>query len=249
MMNPNLVSHKDLADVLSFVNDCVVLPPGEVTNNLASRIGSLLPVDGIAAVVAEMGSDGDVHKTHVVNINYPAEWIDIYERCGYAEVDPVVQKHFSTFALQKWSETFAAATSCTHRSFLEEAKRFGLVSGLTAGIRDVNKMRASLFSFCGAEIEEDPRHLTVLKYIIPHLHEFFFKSTRIENSPRPEVSFREKDVLKWVKYGKTNWEIGQILMISERTVKFHLKNLAVKFNAHGRSHIVAVALSMGIIEF
>lgn len=248
-MDSSLVSHKDLTDVLNFVNDCVSLPAHEVTSNLTSRIGSLLPVDAMAAVVADMGSDGDIQKTQVVNISYPPEWIDIYERRCYAEVDPVVQKHFSSFTLQKWSETSATATSETHHHFWEEARQFGLVSGITAGIRDANNKRASLFSFCGPDIEQDPRNLMVLKYIIPHLHETFLKSERSESAAGTEISSREKDVLKWVKYGKTNWEIGQILKISERTVKFHLKNLANKFNAHGRSHIVAVALSKGIIEF
>lgn len=249
MIDPSLVSHKDLTEVLNFVNDCVRLPPDEVTNSLAGRIESLLPVDGIAAVVAEMNPDGDVQKTHVVNISYPQEWIDIYERRCYAEVDPIVQRHFSKFGWQKWSETFAAATSETHRSFLEEAERFGLVSGVTTGLHSVTNMRASLFSFCGAQLEESPRHATILKYIVPHLHEVLLKSVRPHSPARAEISSREKDVLKWVKYGKTNWEIGQILMISERTVKFHLRNLAAKFNAHGRSHIVAVALSQGVIEF
>lgn len=249
MIDSSLVSHKDLTDVLNFVNDCVSLHPDEVTKSLASRIESLLPVDGIAAVVAEMNREGDVQKTHVVNFSYPQEWIDIYQRRCYAEVDPVVQRHFSTFGLQKWSDTFSEATSETHRSFLDEAERFGLVSGITAGLHSANNMRASLFSFCGADLEEEPRHLTILRYIVPHLHEVLLKSVRPDNSLRAEISSREKDVLKWAKYGKTNWEIGQILMISERTVKFHLKNLAAKLNAHGRSHIVAVALSQGVIEF
>lgn len=249
MIDSSLVSHKDLTDVLNFVHDCVSLHPDEVTGSLASRLDSLLPVDGIAAVVAEMDHDGEVQRTHVVNISYPEEWIDIYERRCYAEVDPVVQRHFSRFGLQKWSETFSEATSETHRSFLEEAESFGLVSGITTGLHSVNNKRASLFSFCGAQLEKNPRHVTILKYIVPHLHEVLLKSVRPERSAPAEISSRERDVLKWAKYGKTNWEIGQILMISERTVKFHLKNLAAKLNAHGRSHIVAVALSQGVIEF
>lgn len=59
---------------------------------------------------------------------------------------------------------------------------------------------------------------------------------------------RELEVLKWVKEGKTNWEISRIVAVSERTVKFHLQNVSSKLGAHGRTHIVAVALSRGIIE-
>jgi len=57
------------------------------------------------------------------------------------------------------------------------------------------------------------------------------------------ISPREKEVLKWIIEGKTNWEIGVILHISERTVKFHVQNLMKKLRATNRYHIVAKALS------
>ena len=220
-----------------------------MADHLTRRIGSLVPVDGIAAVTAVTDQRGHVQKNRVVNISYPSEWIEIYERHHYTEIDPIVKRHFATFELQKWSETLARASSETDHNFWEEAKRFGLSSGITIGMPDARNLRASLFSFCGSGMEHDPRHLLILKYILPHLHEAFFKSSFGSELLRTEVSGREKEVLKWATHGKTNWEIAQILRISERTVKFHLANLAAKLNARGRSHIVAVALSRGIIEF
>ena len=35
---------------------------------------------------------------------------------------------------------------------------------------------------------------------------------------------RELECLEWVSHGKTSWEIGTILDLSERTVNFHLSN-------------------------
>lgn len=51
---------------------------------------------------------------------------------------------------------------------------------------------------------------------------------------------KERDVIKWVVEGKTSWEIGRILSTSERTVKFHLKNVYSKLNVSNRAQAVAV---------
>src|SRR5258707_175572 len=38
------------------------------------------------------------------------------------------------------------------------------------------------------------------------------------------LTFKETECLRWCKEGKTNWEIGEIMSISEKTVEFHLSN-------------------------
>src|SRR5882762_2175336 len=42
---------------------------------------------------------------------------------------------------------------------------------------------------------------------------------------------QEIECLRWCKEGKTNWEIGAILRISEKTVEFHLGNAMRKLGA------------------
>lgn len=53
---------------------------------------------------------------------------------------------------------------------------------------------------------------------------------------------REKDVLCWAAEGKTAWEIGAILSISERTVKFHLSNIYRKLGVHTRAQALMTAI-------
>jgi DNA-binding NarL/FixJ family response regulator len=62
------------------------------------------------------------------------------------------------------------------------------------------------------------------------------------------LSTRESEVLFWVKEGKSNWEIAVILVISERTVKFHIRSIMQKLNAVNRSHALAIAIKRGIID-
>ena len=61
------------------------------------------------------------------------------------------------------------------------------------------------------------------------------------------LTARESEVLGWIQAGKNNWEISQILHISERTVKFHVANLCRKLGANTRAHAVAIGLQRGLL--
>lgn len=54
------------------------------------------------------------------------------------------------------------------------------------------------------------------------------------------ISQRERDVMTWVKQGKTNEEIAIILDISPNTVKNHLKNIFRKMKVCTRAQAVAI---------
>ncbi len=56
---------------------------------------------------------------------------------------------------------------------------------------------------------------------------------------RPLLTVRERDVLRFVAQGKTDWEIGIILSVSETTARFHADNARRKLGAVNRAHAVA----------
>ncbi len=60
------------------------------------------------------------------------------------------------------------------------------------------------------------------------------------------LSKRESEILRWVTIGKTNPEIGQILNISEYTVKNHMKRIFKKMNVSNRAHAVGIANNLGL---
>ena len=48
--------------------------------------------------------------------------------------------------------------------------------------------------------------------------------------------------------GRSNKEIGQVLYISENTVKAHVKSILTKLDAMGRTEAIAIALQRGLIR-
>jgi len=62
------------------------------------------------------------------------------------------------------------------------------------------------------------------------------------------ITPREQEILKWLKEGKTSWEIGQLVGISENTVNFHIKSLMKKLEANTRTQLVVAALQKGLLN-
>jgi DNA-binding CsgD family transcriptional regulator len=62
-----------------------------------------------------------------------------------------------------------------------------------------------------------------------------------------ELSAREREVLCWAQQGKTYWEIGCILGISQRTVKFHFARIKAKLDVVSTAHAIAKAMRAGLI--
>jgi DNA-binding CsgD family transcriptional regulator len=54
--------------------------------------------------------------------------------------------------------------------------------------------------------------------------------------------------LRWTAEGKSSWDIGAILSISENTVSFHIKNAMRKLGTTSRTVAVVKAIRLNLIE-
>jgi len=69
-----------------------------------------------------------------------------------------------------------------------------------------------------------------------------------EHAADDALTPREIDVLRLVAGGNANKEIGARLLLTEVTVKSHVKNILAKLGANDRTHAVTIALKRGIID-
>jgi DNA-binding CsgD family transcriptional regulator len=63
-----------------------------------------------------------------------------------------------------------------------------------------------------------------------------------------QLSRRERECLAWTAQGKSSWDIGMILNISENTVNFHVKNAMRKLGTTSRTVAVVKAIRLNLIE-
>jgi DNA-binding CsgD family transcriptional regulator len=62
-----------------------------------------------------------------------------------------------------------------------------------------------------------------------------------------ELTSREREALRWSASGKTYVEIGMIMSVDERTVKFHLVNTMRKLNAMNKTEAAVKAAMLGLL--
>jgi len=69
------------------------------------------------------------------------------------------------------------------------------------------------------------------------------------NEPPPSLTEREREVLDLLVQGVTsNRELAERLVVSENTVKYHLRNILDKLHVQNRAQVVAFAVRQGMIE-
>jgi DNA-binding NarL/FixJ family response regulator len=124
-------------------------------------------------------------------------------------------------------------TGSRERELMIRAVRLG-VHGFVRKSADVAEVTAAVHSLLRGEGVFDPGPV-----VVDVLH---------PDEPRgPVLTERETQVLKLLAVGMSNREIGDRLMISEATVKFHVRNLRDKLEVRRRTQIVHTATRQGIV--
>jgi DNA-binding CsgD family transcriptional regulator len=259
MMSENIFQETNMdriADYFAFADLCLKVNCKKklcyVINYLKRFVDFDSAVCGLVGLV-----DGDFSNLlEMVNVSYPKEWLRLYIENNYHAVDPIMAYHFKQFKPQVWSETYRK-TKNINSTFIMTAMDFGLADGVCHGILDDLNTKGSIFSFSIDSTTNRSIIIQQLELVIPLLHialSNYHKHKKKEDllakrKACTPLTKREKEVLNWIKIGKTNWEISKILGISERTVKFHVFNIFHKLNTSSRSHAVAKAINLSIIEF
>lgn len=63
-----------------------------------------------------------------------------------------------------------------------------------------------------------------------------------------DLTVRQMEVLQLAAKGHTNKEIGEVLVITERTVKYHMREILQKLHLRNRAQVVAFAMSTGLVD-
>ena len=64
----------------------------------------------------------------------------------------------------------------------------------------------------------------------------------------PSLTPRELECLRWTMEGKTAWEVGSIVGITERTAGLHINNATHKLGCANKHQAVLKALRTGLIH-
>jgi transcriptional regulator EpsA len=131
----------------------------------------------------------------------------------------------------------------------------GLGHVMAHGTAELQGPNASFFVF--ARLPKAPRRRAadVLEIMLPHLHLAMFRCARDELKARaaaapkgPTLSQREVQIMRGVRDGLTNSDIGLQLDISPLTVKNHVQRILRKLGVGNRIQAVTRCMSMGVFD-
>jgi LuxR family quorum-sensing system transcriptional regulator CciR len=192
------------------------------------------------------------HQPPAVALNYPADWQERYFDRRYHEVDPVVihARHIPRpFAWVQLAARFELSRK--QRLVLDEARDAGLKNGASVALHGPWG-RVAVMSFASRFADADPMpHLNYFNLLASQFHVTFdarAQKLRGRVAECVHLSQREKDCLRWTAQGKSSWDIGMILGISENTVTFHAKNAMRKLGTASRTVAVLRAIRLDLID-
>lgn len=249
MVSYSEFSKRELADILDVINSSLQCRAEEDIRTLLDRIRGLVSGDYGICGIGQGGADGLGAPPHIINLNYPMEWLQIYGSNQLYNQDPIVLRNLSNPGSQLWDETYSMFDGKLTRLFLT-SRDFGLNHGVSGGLYNQDSNTTTLFSFSGRGDWFKNHQKKILALLAPHLHQALAKVYKAAqtNSRLSALSKREREIVTWVKAGKTNWEISMILNISERTVKFHVQNIERKLEAVNKAHAVAILMEQGQLD-
>ena len=179
------------------------------------------------------------------------EWERKYLDRRYAEVDPVPNSVNSYNEPYFWRDLVPRTQRGSKAmDVMEEARsEFRMHDGLCIPIHGLDGI-AGLVSVA---TEDAAWSLSGQDQAAIHLVGLYaYEAVRRIKRPRSRgaevrLSPREADCIRWVAEGKTAWEIGMILGVSQETVRTYLKMAARKLDTRSQAHLVAKAHRLGLI--
>ncbi len=193
------------------------------------------------------------NQVHEFLATLPETWVDHYLSSDYGDVDPTLQAAMSRLLPFQWQE-IGGRNDLTNgqRKVLNDARDHGIKNGATIPIHGPDSGLSTL-SVVGSSNEREfeeafSRGFRDLVWLAMNTHEAFLRQAEdVTDQGRVHLTDRERDCLVWTARGKTAWEVGQILSISEETVLFHLKNVTRKLGVFSKHHAVVKAVIQGYI--
>ena len=194
---------------------------------------------------------GLANSEFIVVDNTPQAYLDTFSDPGSGRKDPVMQHCKKLSVPILWDRSTYVA--CGVPELWEQMASFGYQTGIALALH-LPEGRHFLFGVdrdrpLPADPHELQRVVADLQLFAVHAQEAALRLfvPQAAQADRPSLTPRELEALRWTMEGKTAWEVGAILGISERTAVLHLNNAMHKLDSVNKHQAVLKALRLGLI--
>lgn len=160
---------------------------------------------------------------------------------------PLVLHGFRVSVPFRWREAFQVLSE-EQKEHVKRSQSHGLIFGICFPILQVRSAPGLMSMGRATDFHLSLQELVALEVIVRKAFERMHELTEMpEDKGYLTITEREREVLYLVARGKTNWEIGAILSISEYSVRDHLKSVSKRMGTSNRTHTVTNAIRLGLI--
>jgi DNA-binding CsgD family transcriptional regulator len=172
-------------------------------------------------------------------------WDSHYWERQFLPHDPCVGALFVRASPYTWADFRDGAVGRTREMF-NEARAFGLQNGMVVPVHGAGgELRAVRLLSEETDLEADAQPtIHALSVLLAERSHTLVEGARDYRTKTP-LTAREREVLCWIGEGKSDWDMGAILGISENTVHFHVKNAMAKLGARTRLQAWSKAMANG----
>jgi DNA-binding CsgD family transcriptional regulator len=184
--------------------------------------------------------------------NTPSNYVEPYSDKGSGRRDPVLQHCKRQTVPIIWNQDTYVANGVG--DLWEQQAQFGYRTGIAMALHLPEGKHFLLGVDRDRALPSDPgelqRLVADLQLFAVHAQEAAMRLlVPPELQPeRPALTPRELEVLRWTMDGKTAWEVGAVLGISERTAVLHINNAMHKLKCVNKHQAVLKALRLGLID-
>ena len=214
------------------------------------RFGRALGFDFVAAMAA---IDRGIGRAEIASVyNAPEGYLSAFNDTDAMRRDPVMQ-HCKRQSLPIiWDQ--GTYTSQGQGELWEEMAHFGYHTGIAMALHLPEGRHFTLGVERDRPLPSDRYELTRLvadlQLFAVHALDAAMRVLVPSESilDVPSLTPRELEALRWTMDGKTAWEVGSILGISERTAVLHLNNAMRKLDSVNKHQAVLKALRLGLLR-
>jgi DNA-binding CsgD family transcriptional regulator len=195
---------------------------------------------------------GDRQLTNVAWFELPKHYPEAYIENKWERIDPILPASRKVRVAFSWSDALAGVKlNRAQQAFFHECHGLQVRNGIVIPLHGPDS-RCDIFSLSRRTDEAPDAKRLRLTYAVAvqtwcRFLELSGTGLRIDSQLHSRVTERELEVLRWIKAGKTNQEIAEILNIKLKSVEFHVHNVLNKLGAPNRISAVVMALQNGLI--
>ncbi len=183
---------------------------------------------------------------------YPPAWIEEVLAEKYYVNDPVLLATERSITPFFWSDLpNIIHLTRAHKRILAAARRAGVEKGMSTPIHIPGEVSASVSFATRANTEPNPAILPAAYAVAV----FGFDKARRLHNPQPvvlapvQLTSRQLDVISLIALGKSDWDIAQILGLSQTTVHTHVEDAKTRYGVKTRTQLVVHSIFDGHLTF